>query len=209
MPPCAEAAHTGSPLLPGLSKDIMKIVGCQQQRVRFQEGRSIRRIESSVEFSDATRKLLWYSEDEIETCRTSLRELTETIIGNGRVQEKNARGLELKLSPARQRRKYMIIHAILKAQRRYTRPKQLAKIACKCTVWSKAAAVIIAQHDYCEVYHPERLESIANVPPLEKYPLPFKSKEQPMTPFPIKRSRSPVPEDHRVRPRQPQQALSC
>ena len=181
---------------------------CRSRRVTFQVGRTEKYIESLASLSEADRKFLWYSDEDIEACKGRARELSEGI-KKGRIQEDNTRGLELRLSPERQRRKYMIIHAILRAQKRYTDPKQLSNIARKCTVWSKTVAAIVAQHDYCSLYHPERIASIANLPSLEKYPLPFKSKDPLPSVLNIKRPRSPAPQNHRVRPRPPQCAMSC
>lgn len=186
---------------------------CQNRRVTFHERRTERYIESISSLSEADRKLLWYSEEDVEICKGKAREISEGIKqGRVVVQEADVRGLELRLSPNRQRRKYMIVHAILKAQKRYTDPKQLSNIARKCTVWSKTVAAIVAQHDYCSLYHPERMSSIASLPPLEKYPLPFKPSKEALleaSSLPIKRPISPVPQNSLVRTRPAPFALSC
>ena len=178
----------------------------QSRRVTFHEKRTERYIESISSLSEADRKLLWYSEEDVEICKGKAREISEGV-KQGRVVA-DIRGLELRLSPHRQRRKYMIVHAILKAQKRYTDPNQLSNIARKCTVWSKTVAAIAAQHDYCSLYRPERVSSIASLPPLEKFPLPFKQSKE-ASAIPIKRPRSPVPQNSHVRTRPAPFALSC
>ena len=150
-----------------------------RRRVTFHERRTEWSIESISSMSEADRNLLWYSEEDVETCRGEVREMIEKLKeGRGLIQEADIRGLELRLSPNRQRRKYMIVHAILRAQRRYADPNKLSNIARKCTVWSKTVAAIVAQRDYCSLYHPERVSSIASLPSLEKYPLPFKQPKE-------------------------------
>lgn len=194
---------------PPLAAVVAKLKApCRTRRVSFNEYTSAKCIASLASLSEHDRNLLWHTEDDIEACKERARALCAGIV-QGKTKEENIRGLELRLSPERQRRKYMILHAILKAQSRYTDPKQLSNIARRCTAWSKILAAIVAQHDYCDLYHPERIASIASLPSHEKYPLPFKSKDPLPAALPIKRGRSPVPQKHHDRPRPPPCAMSC
>jgi len=196
------------------------------RRVTFKETRTVISIDSVADFSEAQKEAIWYNEDEIEAFKTRARKVCIQIRGASNNNEANntndttqkeetgdVRGLELRISQDRQRRKYMIIHAILRAQRRYKDPQQLSNIARKCSVWSKVAATIEAQRDYCSLYEPTRVTSIPLLPPLEKYPLPFKSKDPPpLDCIPIKRPISPRPittHCNNTRPRPAPFAMSC
>lgn len=171
-----------------------------RRNVHFLETRMEISIESLAALDEQEKSKLWFTEMEIESFKIAARALCDQIKHGGATMEgSNTRGLELRLCSERQRRKFMILQAIIKAQKRYKEPKQLSNIARKCSVWSKAAAAIAAQRDYCELYDPSRSASIAAVPTLSEYPLPFKSRD-PCT-LPHKRPTSPVPHQRRVRPR--------
>lgn len=162
-------------------------------------------IESLALLSVSEKDHLWFTDYEIESFKVRARALCKDIklgiTDDATSNEENIRGLELRLCQERQRRKYMILQAILRAQKRYKDPKQLSNIARKCSVWSKAVAAIVAQRDYCCLYEPNRIATVAGFPPLSNYPLPFKTKEP--CKVPVKRPTSPVPHSYgrRVRPR--------
>ena len=171
-----------------------------RHRVAFQETIREISIESLTSLSESDKNVLWYKDDEIEAFKETARDLCSEIRLGLNTEERIVRGLELRLSQDRQRRKYLIIHAILRAQRRY-QPKQLSNICRKCSAWSKVVATIEAQRDYCELYEPERLLTIPHYPSLETHPLPFKPKDASPPFLPVKRPVSPRPQ-HCVRARQ-------
>ncbi|CAB9517589.1 expressed unknown protein [Seminavis robusta] len=179
----------------------------EQKRVTFRSTRTEVHIESLALLPDDKKDELWHKDTDIEAFKARERLLCEEI-RLGLSNEQNTRGLELRLCQERQKRKYMIIHAILRAQKRYKDPKQLSNIARKCSVWSKAIAAITAQRDYCELYDPARLASITPIPPVDNYPLPFKARE-PVAKIPVKRPISPTIPQRNVRPRPAPLATTC
>jgi hypothetical protein len=180
----------------------------QNRYVHFRDTRTEISIESLACLSEMEKDELWFTDREIECFKARARALCVDLAGLGAAaivmdddDNENIRGLELRLCQERQKRKYMIVQAILRAQKRFKDPKQLSYIARKCSVWSKTVAVIVAQRDYCALYQPAQIDSIAGLPPLENYPLPFKAKEP--CNLPDKRPTSPIPHVHQslIRPR--------
>jgi hypothetical protein len=166
--------------------------------VSFRDTRTEIFVESLARLSEAERDQLWYNDTEIESFKARERQLCEDVkLG---LTKENTRGLELRLCHDRQRRKYMILQAVLRAQKRYRDPKQLSNIARKCNGWSKTVAVIVAQRDYYDLYEPAKLATIASFPPLKNYPLPFRPKD-PSVKIPVKRPMSPAIPQGNVRPR--------
>lgn len=176
------------------------------RKVHFQDTIIEVHIESLAALTDAEKEKLWFTETEIEGFKVKARALCEDI-KLGVTEEENTRGLELRLCQERQRRKFMILQAILRAQKRFKDSKHLSNIARKCSVWSKAVAAILAQRDYCLLYEPARISSVPAFPAMGDYPLPFKAKD-PCT-IPVKRPRSPVPHQRHVRPRPAPFAAPC
>ena len=196
-----------SPTADGISPPSSPFPSKNTKMVHFQDKHSEISIESLDVWTEADKAKIWFTETEIEGFKVRARALCEDIKLKVATTEENTRGLELRLCGARQRRKYMILQAIIKAQRRYKDPKQLSNIARRCTVWSKAVAAIVAQRDYCDLYDPARIASLAAFPALDDYPLPFKTKGA--CSIPVKRPISPVPLQRRVRPRPPPFATPC
>lgn len=181
-----------------------------RRKVSFQECRREIPVPSFACLSEEERRKIWHVDADIEGFKANARQLVERQ-NIGTHQEENLRGLELRLSQERQARKYMILQAILRAQKRCKDPKQLSSIARKCSVWSKTAAIIEAHRDFCSIYDPARISAISSIPSMDEYPLPFKSK----TPcrLSLKRPISPLPRRCvRQRPAEPSTegyAMSC
>lgn len=180
-----------------------------RRRVSFQEGRTEIYVPSFACLSDEERRQIWHEDIEIEGFKTQTRALCEELKAK-QVRGESTRGLELRLSQDRQFRKYMVLQAILRAQKRFKDPMQLSTIARKCSAWSNAVAAIEAQRDFCSVYDPSRMASVGNEPSMDDYPLPFKSKvppkllqKRPISPVPARcvRQRRPTP--------QPATAMLC
>ena len=205
-----ESPTSDSPPASPFSNQNTTAAAASRRNVRFHETRMEISIESLAALNEEEKSKLWFTEQEIESFKVEARALCERIklgIVTANEETNSTRGLELRLSSDRQRRKFMILQAIIKAQKRYKEPKQLCNIARKCSVWSKAVAAIVAQRDYCDLYDPARSASVRAFPTLEEYPLPFKSRD-PCT-IPVKRPTSPVPHQRRVRPRPTPFAAPC
>ncbi|CAB9519341.1 expressed unknown protein [Seminavis robusta] len=104
----------------------------EQKRVTFRSTRTEVHIESLALLPDDKKDELWHKDTDIEAFKARERLLCEEI-RLGLSNEQNTRGLELRLCQERQKRKYMIIHAILRAQKRYKDPKQLQHCG-KCSL---------------------------------------------------------------------------
>lgn len=171
----------------------------QRRGVSFRDTRTEIFVESLARLSEAERDQLWYKDTEIESFKSRERQLCIDVkLG---LTEESTRGLELRLCHDRQRRKYLILQAVLRAQKRCQDPKQLANIARRCSGWSKTISAIVAQRDYCDIYEPAKLATIASFPPLENYPLPFRPKDPLAKILPVTRPMSPTIPQRNVRPR--------
>ena len=68
----------------------------------------------------------------------------------------STRGLEQRLSEERQKRKFIAIHTVLKAQQRYAgNPSSVANVAAKVSRWASEVAKNEARNDFTKVYRPD------------------------------------------------------
>ena len=93
--------------------------------------------------------------------------------------EEALRGLEIRLSSRRQKRKYLTIQCILLAQRQgHITPEALAQLAARCSRWAQDVATVEGQRDYILAYGSDFVPLNESLTPyLPPYPV--------MTPFPV------------------------
>jgi hypothetical protein len=167
------------------------------KRVSFDKAEVVATVAPASEMSLDERCGLWYQNNELENFKDNARDLCRQIRNCDLVEEQPmldprldvvletedqcARGLEHRISMERQKNKYLTGRAIIKAQKRYTDPEQLAVVASKCTAWAKEVALCTGYQDFYQAYNP----ALAQLVP-----------QRPTTNFPLlSRKRSPASND--------------
>lgn len=157
----------------------------QHKRVSFNEKCSVEFVEPPrTSLTPQERDTVWYSPAEMESFHSEARRVCRqqriARQESNRLLESVAslRGLELRLSSRRQKRKYMTIQCVLMAQQKmHMKQEALARFAAKCTEWATKAAAVEGQRDFLLAYAADSVkdETLARYLP----PLPA------MTPFPV------------------------
>ena len=184
----------------------------QKKRVSFDETFSVEFAEPlCASLTPQERDSVWYSPAEMESFHSEARRVCRqhrTVCQQGDRSLESAvslRGLELRLSSRRQKRKYMTIQCVLMAeQKMHMKQEALARFAVKCTQWATQAAAVEGQRDFLLAYAADSVkdETLARYLP----PLPA------MTPFPVplkgQQKRSFAPEETLVSTRNVRQRTS-
>lgn len=116
------------------------------------------------------RNELWYHPVDLVGFKNEAREISRRMRHDTNNSAEHTRGLEQRISMERQKNKYLSIRAILKAQELNHSPRELARIASKCSAWAKEIALLTGHKDYYAAYKPE-LEHL--VPTTPKVPQPL------------------------------------
>lgn len=147
-------------------------------RVSFSPKCSGRFVEHHNTFTASERDAYWYTADEIEAFHTEARTdcrtlrkaagLPATIVGP-------CRGLELRRSGARQKRKMLTLHSVFRASKK-VKGEKLARLARRCSEWAAKAARVEAQRDFLRAYADEKIVQMhmPALPPMAPFPLPLK-----------------------------------
>jgi hypothetical protein len=155
----------------------------RQRRVSFAGTCNVQFVHSHSSLTPAERGAYWYNGAEIksfhmrarETCRklrTSSTALDTTTCGAAPVV---CRGLELRKSAARQKRKLLTLQCVVMAQRRLQGPDQVARLAARCSSWPAKVAQVEAQRDFIRAYADAQCEPmLPPLPPMTPFPLPVK-----------------------------------
>jgi hypothetical protein len=108
-----------------------------------------------------------------ETCR-KLR-ASSTALDTTRTAPVVCRGLELRKSAARQKRKLLTLQCVVVAQRRLSDSDQVARLAARCSSWPVQVAQVEAQRDFIRAYADAKCEAfLPPLPPMTPFPLPVK-----------------------------------
>lgn len=150
---------------------------CKRRRVvAFRKLCSFATVASLRNLPEEVQDELWYRSTDIERFRNNARKLCREI-RRRRLAPHTARGLEVRVDPERQRRKDMTIRGVLHVQRRGSDPRTLAHIYRKCSAWTVVASAMVARRDFFKAYD-FATTCDTKVPPMESYPLPFRSKSE-------------------------------
>ncbi|CAB9503501.1 expressed unknown protein [Seminavis robusta] len=151
-----------------------------KKRVAFTQTCSVQFVEPHSAMTASERDAYWYKAAEInafhkqarETCRklrTSSTSLDTPVV---------CRGLELRKSPARQKRKLVTLQFVVSAQRKLSDPRRVALLAAKCSNWAAQVARVEAQRDFIRAYAgDECLAFLPPLPPMTPFPVPFKGQQ--------------------------------
>jgi hypothetical protein len=148
----------------------------KRRRVSFKETCTVQVVEPRSSLNEEDRKKMWYKPNEIEEFHTEARTLSRKLRALGDDGADSAyRGLELRVSIERQKRKYMSIQCVVMAQKRFSDPRQLAGLSCRCSQWAAQAARTEAQRDFI-LAHTEVNDTteLPQLPALAAFPLPLK-----------------------------------
>mmetsp|Transcript_21230 Transcript_21230/g.27932 ORF Transcript_21230/g.27932 Transcript_21230/m.27932 type:complete len:202 (-) Transcript_21230:110-715(-) len=139
------------------------------RRVQFHDARVVGMVTPSSSMTFDERNDIWYQQSDLDTFKTSARDLSRLLRSNPKQMESNeTRGLEHRISLERQKQKFLTTRAVLKAQERYQNADQLALIASKCSSWAKQVALVTATKDFCSAY--DIAVVVPDVPP-QPFPL--------------------------------------
>jgi len=142
------------------------------RRVSFHEVLSEATVVSLSSLAEEEKDQLWYNRGDIDGFRADARNLCRELRRRPLRLEESVRGLELRTDVQRQARKQMTIRCVLKAQRRYKDPRQVAHIYKKCSAWSTMAAAAVAGNDFYSAYD---LAYAFDIPDMAAFPLPVRS----------------------------------
>ena len=181
----------------------------QHKRVSFSETCKVEFMEPLCDrLTPPERNNVWYSTAEMESFAFDARRVCQQFRhAAGRQQQQGVdhgslpkapaaeslRGLEIRLSPRRQKRKYLTIQCVLMAQRQaHIKQEGLAQLAARCSQWAQDVAAVEGQRDFLLAYVSDSItdETLARYLP----PLPA------MTPFPV-----PLKNHHHHQQQQQQQ----
>lgn len=162
----------------------------RSRRVTFQDTCSVQYVEPRSSLCPQERDAVWYKPTDIEAFHTEARNLCREIRARSSSSSSSGvpetdttpRGLELRRSMARQKRKHITIQCVLLAQRRMPQqPAQVACLASRCSQWATEVAQVEGQRDFLRAYC--SMTAAANLlPPLPimtPFPLPLKATTQP------------------------------
>lgn len=147
----------------------------QENKVSFNKKEVISRIMASSDMRTEERNEIWYNHAELNEFKNEAKSLSRKLLQE-RNQQSNqtaddnrcTRGLEHRISEERQRKKCLVMKAILKAQRRFkNNPEKLALIAVKCTAWAREVALCTGYRDFYLAYKPSMLHLVPKVPRVE------------------------------------------
>lgn len=152
----------------------------RRKRVSFRDTCTVQRVEHRSSMSKEEVRACYYTHEELEDFQSQARVICKNL---QLCDKENAssydvdtvRGLELRRSVDRQKRKYLTIQCILMAQKRLTNLNQLAGLALRCSQWCTQVAVAEAQRDFIlACAEPQQEHSLPQLPPLTPFPLPMK-----------------------------------
>lgn len=156
----------------------------RRRRVAFRDTCTVQVVESRTSLAEKELRASYYTNEEIEGFHAEARAICKNLQladqdNNYSYDPNILRGLELRRSIERTRRKFMTIQCILMAQKRFSDPSRLAGLAHRCSQWAAQAAVVEGQRDYIlanidgessrQIY-----QLLPNLPVLTPFPLPLK-----------------------------------
>lgn len=183
-------------------------------RVHFGAKLTVQYVESHANLSVAERDSYWYKATEIEAfhneARSDCRKLRKAA-GLPASTIGPCRGLELRRSLARQKRKRLTLHFVAIAAKKARDPHQLARLACRCTEWPVKVAHAEAQRDFLRAYADDKIVQfhLPPLPPMTPFPLPLKGISRPATPPPQDRKRCATEPESCNTERRVRQRTSC
>jgi len=169
---------------------------CRRRRVSFSEAsaNTMRTVDSLECMSESEKINAWYHHSEIENFRCNARFLCRKLrsnltvdvdVGVGADVDNDARGLELRASIDRQKRKFLTLKFVVMAQCKIVDPVSLAILSSKCTAWSNDVAILDGQRDYFAAYDPKHLKSIpSKLSTMNAFPIPMKMRMRMKRPCP-------------------------
>ena len=163
-------------------------------RISFSSTCCVQFIEPRTSLSSSESDAYWYKASEIEAfhaeARTYCRTLRDSDVLHGSAVVAS-RGLEMRLSPARQKRKRLTLQCVSMAAKKLKDSDQVARIAKRCSEWVVKVAYTEGQRDFIRAYADDKIEQ-SHLPPLPAmtpFPLPLKA-ARPAKPQAQKRSTS-------------------
>jgi hypothetical protein len=159
----------------------------RSRHVRFSEARVVATVVNRLDLSQEQAHQIWYPSSELEQFKTEARILCRRLREQQQQQKKEnnpqehvliPRGLEQRVCGQRQRRRYLALCCVLKAQQKCRCSDFIGRVAHKCTQWATDIAHLEGQHDYCDVYHPELKTLLPKVTDVPMYKLPIQTKRK-------------------------------
>jgi hypothetical protein len=156
------------------------------RRVQFSEARIVGTVVNRLDLSQEQADQIWYPSSDLELfkvearilCRRLREEQEESNENASNVQVPIPRGLEQRVCGQRQRRRYLALRCVLKAQQKCPCSDFMGRVARKCTQWATDIAHLEGQHDYCDVYHPALKALLPKVKDVPMYELPIQTKRK-------------------------------
>jgi hypothetical protein len=159
----------------------------RSRQVRFSEARVVATVVNRLDLSQEQADQIWYPPSELEQFKTEARILCRRLREQQQLQRKEnnpqehvhiPRGLEQRVCGQRQRRRYLAVCCVLKAQQKCRCSDFIGRVAHKCTQWATDIAHLEGQHDFCDVYHPEMKTLLPKVTDVPMYKLPIQTKRK-------------------------------
>lgn len=157
----------------------------RSRKVRFSEARVVATVVNRLDLSQEQADQIWYPPSELEQFKTEARILCRHLREQQQSKESNPqehvhipRGLEQRVCGQRQRRRYLALCCVLKAQQKCRCSDFIGRVAHKCTQWATDIAHLEGQHDFCDVYHPEFKTLLPKVADVPMYKLPIQTKRK-------------------------------
>ena len=158
------------------------------KRVSFRETCSVELVEPlRTSLTPQERDTVWCTPAEMEAFHSEVRNVCRQLRSNRHdfiAPEASLRGLELRRSAQRQKRKCMTIQCVLMAQRRMKmKHEALARFASKCSQWASQVAAVQGQHDFLLAYAADSVKDgnitqyLSPLPAMTAFPVPLKQPE--------------------------------
>jgi hypothetical protein len=152
-------------------------------QVSFSESCSVQYVECHTALTPTERNAYWYTANDIEAFHSEARSDCQ-ILGQaaGLPTLGPSRGLELRRSSARQKRKLLTLQCVLVAAKKVQDPQRVASIYSRCNEWAAQTALVEARRDFVRAYADDKIvESLLpGLPSMTPFPLPLKGPSKPV-----------------------------